>query len=376
MDIHPARSLAFVDLVASLEAAISAGAVKVVRDAARPALALYCYTQRAVYDNLWTPTVEAARGLVLDHGAMCVRATPFPKFFNYGERGLSLPDESFEVFDKLDGSLGVVWHDGDRWRVSTKGAFASPQAQWAQAWLDARDLSPLRVGATYCFEIIYAANRIVVRYPWEGMVLLAAYDADGREFTRAAVGSTADALGTLACGRYVYPSVEALVDAARTFASDREGFVVRFASGHRVKIKGAEYLRVHRLVSRVTPLALWDAMLASDDLGAIRREIPEEFYADFDAIRDILASHADAVRNAVEAEHERWSGASDKDVGLALKTLAEPARSLIFARRKGGATWLDNPKTRRSLYQHFRPTSNALAGYTPSAAIARLEDAA
>ena len=61
-----------------------------------------------------------------------VRATPFPKLFNYGEFGIALPDAPFEVFDKLDGSLGIVFHDGARWRVVTKGAFDSAQARWAQ----------------------------------------------------------------------------------------------------------------------------------------------------------------------------------------------------------------------------------------------------
>ncbi len=368
--------MGFDALAGSLDAHVAGGAVKVVRCAERPDLALYVYTQRAVYENLWTPVVEAARGLVLDHAARRVVATPFPKFFNYGERGLSLPDEPFEVFDKLDGSLGVVFHDGERWRVTTKGAFASPQVQWAQAWLDARDLSALRVGTTYCFEIVYTANRIVVRYSWEGMVLLAAYDEDGAELPREDIESTAFALGTVACARYAYPSLDALVDAAKTFASDREGFVVRFASGHRVKIKGAEYLRVHRLVSRVTPLALWDAMVAGDDLDAIRREIPEEFYTDFDAIRGLLSEGIERTLAVVEDEHQRWMLAPDKDVGLALKTIPEPARSMIFARRKGGDRWLDNPKTRRSLYMHTRPNGNVLAGYAASSAMHRFDESA
>jgi RNA ligase len=48
---------------------------------------------------------------------------------------------------------------------------------------------------------------------------------------------------------------------------DREGFVVRFASGLRIKLKGEQYCRIHKLISRCTPLALWDAMMPGGKTG-------------------------------------------------------------------------------------------------------------
>lgn len=127
MSIHPAHAIPFNDLVAQLTAAVRDGHVSERRHPDRPDLALYCYTNRCVYENAWTPVIEAARGLVIDHGTRCVVATPFPKFFNHGERTAAMPDEPFEVFDKLDGSLGVVFFDdvASTWRVATKGSFTS-----------------------------------------------------------------------------------------------------------------------------------------------------------------------------------------------------------------------------------------------------------
>lgn len=375
MTYHPARSWAFDDLAAALLAEAHRGAVTVRRCAERPGLAIYTYTDRATYEALWTPAVEIARGLVLDHDARRIVATPFPKFFNLGERGLGPPAEPFEAFEKVDGSLGTLAHDGLRWRVTTKGSFASDQARWAEAWLAARDTSALVPGTTYCFEIVYPENRIVVSYQWAGLVLLAAYGEDGREWSYPELVATADALGTRAAERYSYPSVAALVEAAAAFRADREGFVVRFAGGFRLKVKGAEYLRVHRLVSRVTPLALWEAIVAGDDLDAIRVQIPEEFWRDFDAIRSALLAEFDRIANAVEAEASRWTFAADRDVGLALPTIPEPVRGLLFPRRKGGAAWLDSPKARGALCKLFRPTGNVLPGYSPSAAVGRFADA-
>ena len=376
MSIHPARAIPFDDLVAQLTAAVASGHVSERRHPERNDLALYCYTNRCVYENAWTPVIEAARGLVIDHGTKRVVATPFPKFFNHGERNAAMPDEPFEVFDKLDGSLGVVFFDdvASTWRVATKGSFTSAQAQWATEHLRTLNVASLEKGATYCFEIVYTANRIVVRYPWEGLALLAVYGPDGREWPSRELQLAAALLGSRIVASYLYDSLAAMVLAARSFAADREGFVVRFASGYRLKVKGDEYLRVHRLVSRVTPLALWDAMAAGDDLDAIRREIPEEFYGDFDTIRGALASQFRDVVFATEDAHVPRSDLSDKEVGLALATIPQPARQFIFARRKHGAAWHTLPKFRTDVCRTFRPTANVLAGYSPSAAMHRFAD--
>lgn len=374
--IHPARAIPFDDLVAQLAAAVRDGHVSERRHPDRPDLALYCYTNRCVYENAWTPVVEAARGLVLDHGTKRVVATPFPKFFNHGERNAAMPDEPFEVFDKLDGSLGVVFFDdvASAWRVATKGSFTSTQAQWATSHLATLNTASLVEGATYCFEIVYTANRIVVRYPWEGLALLAVYAPDGHEWPRHGVVLAAAMLKSRVVDAHRYDSLDAMVLAARTFAADREGFVVRFASGYRLKVKGDEYLRVHRLVSRVTPLALWESMAAGDDLDAIRREIPEEFYDDFDTIRAALTHRFVDVVSATEAAHVDCAELTDKGVGLYLSQIKQPARQFIFARRKHGPTWHALPKLRTDVCRTFRPTANVLAGYSPSAAMHRFAD--
>ena len=376
MIIHPAHAVPFDNLIAQLTAAVAAGHVSERRHPERSDLALYCYTNRCVYENAWTPAIEAARGLVVDHGTKRIVATPFPKFFNLGERSMELPDEPFEVFDKLDGSLGIVFFDdvASTWRVATKGSFTSAQAQWATEHLRTRNVESLEKGATYCFEIVYTANRIVVRYPWEGLALLAVYGADGREWSRSDTVFAAAMLGSRVVTRYPFHSIASMVDAARSFAADREGFVVRFASGYRLKVKSAEYLRVHRLVSRVTPLALWESMAAGDDLDAIRREIPEEFYGDFDVIRGALVSRFCAIVQATEEEHAERRDESDKIVGLAIASIPQPARQFIFARRKHGAAWHTLPKFRNDICRLFRPTANVLAGYSPSAAMHRFAD--
>jgi RNA ligase len=45
---------------------------------------------------------------VIDRAARSVVATPFSKFFNLSERAEAVPDLSFDVHEKLDGSLTIA----------------------------------------------------------------------------------------------------------------------------------------------------------------------------------------------------------------------------------------------------------------------------
>ncbi len=52
---------------------------------------------------MWTPETLACRGLIV-HGDGTVWARPFGKFFNAAEHEMLPTHETFEVYDKLDGS--------------------------------------------------------------------------------------------------------------------------------------------------------------------------------------------------------------------------------------------------------------------------------
>jgi RNA ligase len=369
---HPTSELAFDELLSALNDRIEKRLIKAVAAPENPDLVLYTYTRTAVIERLWDPVVELARGLIVDRNAARILARPFPKFFNYGERSAALPNEPFEVLEKLDGSLGIVFHDGSRWRVATKGSFTASQAAWAEGWLAARHWRGLNVGTTYLFEIIYATNRLVVKYGFEGLVLLGGYNESGKELHRPELALVAGALGTRLCNSHAFTTIDEVLAWANTATSNDEGFVLRFASGYRVKVKGSGYLRVHRALSQVTPLALWGLLAAGDDLAVVRREVPEEFWDDFDTIRRLLLEARAAIVATVEAEKARLAGHSDKELGMALATLPKVAQSFLFLARKGGAQWHEVARTRENLFRHFRPTNNVLPGYTPSELLSRV----
>ncbi|MBN1311752.1 MAG: hypothetical protein JXB30_10055, partial [Anaerolineae bacterium] len=118
-------------------------------------LILFDYKTSAQWDNRWNWFERTSRGLILNACTGEVVARPFDKFFNWGENGI-IPDSlPVEATDKLDGSLGILYRWQGEHRVATRGAFLSPQAQWATTWLNQRyDLSRLPENLTLLFEVI------------------------------------------------------------------------------------------------------------------------------------------------------------------------------------------------------------------------------
>lgn len=119
---HPARTVDFQSLRQNLQQEVENGTVYEIQQGD---LSLFCYTNRCVYNRLWNNWNILARGLILDRATQQVIATPFPKFFNYGEINQVIVDEAFDVYEKLDGSLGIAYYYQKQWHIATKGAFDS-----------------------------------------------------------------------------------------------------------------------------------------------------------------------------------------------------------------------------------------------------------
>ena len=257
---------------AELASAVQTGHVRLQRHPSRP-LTIYNYTEAGQYAGAWTPVTLACRGLVVD-AAGAIIARPYRKFFNHSEVHAPQLDAAAEVLvtDKADGSLGIIYHDGDGPAVATRGSFASDQALHATELLRARYggfVPP--TGLTVLVEIIYPGNRIVVDYDGlDDLVLLGAVDiATGRTYGPAAVptwpGPVVETFGYATFA-------EALAAPPR---AGREGLVVHFtAADQRVKIKYADYVRLHRLVTGLTARTVWDVMANGGDLDASSRPCP------------------------------------------------------------------------------------------------------
>jgi RNA ligase len=239
-------------------------------------LKIWNYTQKCQFEKHWTPETMMARGLITDSEGTII-ARPFSKFFNLSEhenKALpTIPLEPFTVQEKFDGSLGILFWVEDTPYLATRGSFVSDQAKkgtemlWKMGGIYEADRTK-----TYLFEIIYPENRIVVDYgKREDLILLAVIDTE--------TGKNEDIYEYSLDGPFAgHVKDVTAFDQLLTMPSDnKEGFVITFQSGMRVKVKFDEYVRLHRLITGVNAKTIWELLRNKQPFDELLERVPDEF---------------------------------------------------------------------------------------------------
>lgn len=236
-------------------------------------LSIWNYSEKVQYDSLWDDITLSCRGLVTDDKGNVV-ARPFRKFFNI-EEGKHTPTEQFQVFEKMDGSLGILFFYGDEWVFASRGSFTSDQAlKFKEIFTKKYKTSYLYTPNTYLFEIIYPENRIVVDYGnIEDVVMLGEINTEsGDELDLNHYTNSIFNVVKEYNGIKDYSSLKSLVD------NNAEGFVVRFSNGDRMKIKGEEYLRLHRIMTNLSTTSVWEILSTNGKIDEFIKDVPDEFF--------------------------------------------------------------------------------------------------
>lgn len=236
-------------------------------------LYIYNYTPSVQYEKLWDEITLNTRGLIMD-SEMNIIAKPFGKFFNLEEVAPDqMPNLPFDVFEKMDGSLGILYWVNDTPFIATRGSFDSEQAKAANKMLNSTYsyvIPKLEKGKTYLFEIIYPQNRIVVNYgTMEALVLLTCIDNKTGIETLPEIG-----FPTV----IQYSGVNDFTKLRDIEKDNSEGFVIRFSNGFRVKMKYAEYVRLHRIITGVSNVVIWEYLSQNKSLKELLEKVPDEFY--------------------------------------------------------------------------------------------------
>lgn len=241
---------------------------------------LFNYSRRCGHKppQEWNWLEKISRGLVVKRDGT-LSAVPFQKFWNWGQVAPDGP--VVEVSEKLDGSLGIMFWDGERNRIATRGSFESEQALWATDFLHRQypEITKNPLSLTLLFEILYPENRIVVDYSQRsdiaGLMLIGAVDLkSGADFTARTIKNLAETFDFMTpiswefiSGQWIrfHPGIpggrvddqfydsgigEYLISLAKDIrGTEQEGWVIRTQNGQRLKIKGEEYLKYHHFIS-------------------------------------------------------------------------------------------------------------------------------
>ena len=262
-------------------------------------LTIWNYSDKVQYEGLWDETLLQCRGLVTDDEGNVV-ARPFKKFFNM-EEGKHIPTSDFDVYDKMDGSLGILFNYKGEWVFATRGSFTSDQAVKGFEMLNKYDYSKLHKDYTYLFEIIFDDNRIVVKYPFEDLVLLGIIHTE--------TGNEVDLFNErndirfknliLNIGLRIVKKYDGIKDYTTLkgmIQDNEEGFVVRFSNGNRMKIKGEEYLRLHKIMTNLSTTVVWEVLSSGGNMEDLLKDVPDEFYDKIKEYVKDLAIRFDNIR--------------------------------------------------------------------------------
>lgn len=336
-------------------------------------LTIWNYSPKVQYEKLWDDITLQCRGLVTNSKGKIV-ARPFKKFFNYEEyKPEEIPNEDYVVYEKMDGSLGIlfyyeeelsderrynIWFNNNyetgmerffnpnnipdydnpyyeptpktkgEWILATRGSFTSPQSIKGKEILDRHDISAWRKDNTYLFEIIYPENRIVVDYGGEEkLVVLGAIHTE-----------TGDEISDMGLS-YMGESGFEIVTTYKTWgegyeilkeeiSKDREGYVIRFKNGFRMKIKGDEYVRLHRILTNVSNRDIWEYLKDNKPFDELLEKVPDEFNNWVrETVKD-LQNKFDTIKIDVENEFKELINKKE----FAEKIKDNPNRSFLFKR--------------------------------------------
>lgn len=298
---------------------------KLIRKSRADNLTIYNYTELAQYGKRWDAYTMQARGLIVDETGEII-ALPFPKFFNMGESAApELPDEPYRVFEKIDGSLGIwYWHDGI-WRVATRGSFQNEFTEYAQQF--AHLLFPYPTDWTVLTEISMPSDldilpRAARHEP--GLYLLGAVDRNtGQDISQTLIPYWSGYLPAIETR-----SIDELLAQVESHTGT-EGWVVRYESGMRVKIKTAWYLRLFRAFNdltekRVKELAL-EAGIGNNQWLA---DFPEELRPEAETIYATVLSRYWQLAARVESEFQIYNTPDRKTFAISIKD--HPDKAFLF----------------------------------------------
>lgn len=252
-------------------------------------LYIYNYSNKCQYESCWDDVTLACRGLILDADGNIV-ARPFPKFFNLSEMSRSdiTFSKPFQIFDKLDGSLGIMYRipDTDKISIATRGSFASDQAIKATEIYKKKyfEYQPA-AGTTPLFEIIYSSNRIVVDYgDMEDIILLTVIDnKTGRDVPDAFWFGPKVKSYHFGRGDELTRPQDTLARLELKDDGNTEGVVLLFdhpkeGPKTRVKLKLDEYVRLHKILTNVSTTAIWETLRDGNSINEILDKVPDEFF--------------------------------------------------------------------------------------------------
>jgi hypothetical protein len=299
--------------------------------------------------------VKECRGLILSLPDFEIMCRSFDRFFNYGEdpNSKDFNIKKATAWEKVDGSICNVYHDGNKWQVATrKMAFAeglvpAQDKTYRDVFIEALGndpdevFKPIHKDLVIIFELVSPQTRIVKPYKKTEVYLLDVRDKHMGKY----VGLEISYFWDIPEGtkwkypkKYHFNNFEDIMQSVKDLPVMEEGYVLSISKNSkvecgsniwRIKVKNPAYLAIANLrmngVLSEKRVALLVCMQDHEEYLYYFPEDRERFEPFIKAYEEMLGD--------IEAKWEMNKDIEDqKEFALAIKDC--PASSILFSLRK------------------------------------------
>ena len=125
---------------------------------------------------------------------------------------------------------------------------------------------------------------------------------------------------------------------------NKEGFVIKFENSFRVKVKFEDYVKLHKIVTGTSNIAIWEYMQEGKSIADLLEKVPDEFYNWVKIVQNELKQKFNEILNESQLVFKEME--TRKETALYFKTQKYP--SVLF-------DMLDGKKPDRVIWRMIKP---------------------
>lgn len=290
-------------------------------------LFIYTYSTNTELEEHWDEYTRMARGLVVDDKTNRVVINCIPKFFNAGTKfaeKINLADDGVRITEKNDGYLIQIRKDHEHGLIVTsKGSFSSNMVVKARELIKEEQLEE---DLNYICELCcnFSGDEAIIVTRWgetEKLVCFSIRDDDGNEVF--------DDHKMPECFESVkeFSAQEAEEYLKR---EDIEGVVAR-KDDKRAKFKTKHFLMMHRLISDIRKIRVWELLSSGHDLDEL--DLPDEFMGVMKEWKQEMLDQIAKWNASLHQYEQLYASTTDKDLALN-PDIPQFYKVMMFARRR------------------------------------------
>ena len=298
---------------------------------------LVCLKYSQLESPLDNRIVQQCRGIILDEKENWqIVSYPYDKFFNYGEsQAATINWDDAVVYDKLDGSLMILYYYQGKWQVQSSGTsdaagkvhsskFSFKHLFW-QVWQQLEYKLPEATNYCFMFELMTPYNRVVVRQNSNNIVLHGVRNIQTLQEENPLRWS--NKTGWEAVKTYPFSDLETVIEKSQDLdPMESEGYIVCDDQFNRIKIKSSEYVAISHMRDGFTTRKLIDVVLTNEG---------EEFltyYPEWQVLYDQIKLKYETLVQEIETVYlQHQNILNQKDFALSVKHF--PYSGTLFALR-------------------------------------------